>query len=72
MQDEVIPRSALGAARVCPAPGSKCGIPAILVAEGQAPLAAVPREHMLFGLGDHVRSKSSVEGNANLKTSAFV
>ena len=69
--EEAVPLSALGAERICPAPGSKCGIPAIYITEGRSG-AAVPR-YMPFGLGSHVRPKNGVQGGTqNIKTSAFV
>ena len=67
--EEAVPLSALGAERVCPAPGSKCGIPIIYVAQQRlnAP------EYMHFGLGSHVRPKNGVPGGTrNVKTSPFV
>ena len=69
--EEAVPLSARGAERVCPAPGSKCGIPAIFIIDGRSG-AAVP-SYMPFGLGDHVRPKNGVQGGTqNIKTSPFV
>lgn len=69
--EEAVPLSARGAARVCPAPGAACGIPAIFISNGRS--GAAVQSHMPFGLGNHVRPKNGVQGGSQITaTSPFV
>lgn len=68
-REEAVPLSALGAARVCPAPGVACGIPPIYITEGRSG-ATTPSYHT-FGLGGHVRPKNGAQASQQTVVTPF-